>query len=186
MKFNPLAKFTDKDLKENPILRFFEFDHLPEPLQGVSSAFHTLALFIVDALPSNAERTTALRKLLEAKDAGVRANIGRAVAPETFFTRLLKEEKELGERFDKLHNYLTTGANGLPDEQRALLDQQHGAMSLYLRAVRQRIDLIRGQQDDHEPQTIYRADPLAADTEGVLEIRTTGGGSVETPVPFSD
>jgi hypothetical protein len=44
-------------------------------LQEVSKPFHTLAHGLVDILPSNPERTVALRKLLEAKDCAVRALI---------------------------------------------------------------------------------------------------------------
>ena len=60
-----------------PILQFFEFSHLPNELQLVSSRFHRLALELVELLPRNAERSTALRKLLEAKDAAVRARIAK-------------------------------------------------------------------------------------------------------------
>jgi hypothetical protein len=60
---------------EEPILQFFEYAHLPEHLQKVSVKFHLLANHIVDTLPRNAERTVALRKLLESKDAAVRATI---------------------------------------------------------------------------------------------------------------
>ncbi len=60
---------TDPD----PLLRFFRYDHLPETLRNVSRPFGLLAAQIVDELPRNAERTVALRKLLEAKDAAVRA-----------------------------------------------------------------------------------------------------------------
>ena len=58
-----------------PILQFFEFDHLPSLLHDVSRSFARLAARIVDTLPRNPERSTALRKLLEAKDAAVRAAI---------------------------------------------------------------------------------------------------------------
>lgn len=58
-----------------PILQFFAFDHLPEPLQAVSQPFGVLAQNVVVTLPRNPERTVALRKLLEAKDAAVRALI---------------------------------------------------------------------------------------------------------------
>ncbi len=58
-----------------PILQFFSYGHLPEHLQAVSQPFHTLAHEIVRLLPRNPERTVSLRKLLEAKDAGVRALI---------------------------------------------------------------------------------------------------------------
>lgn len=55
-----------------PMLQWFRFDHLPEHLRAVSQPFGVLALRIVENLPRNAERTVALRKLLEAKDAAVR------------------------------------------------------------------------------------------------------------------
>lgn len=57
------------------MLKWFRFDHLPPTLQGVSKPFADLANHIVGSLPAGAERTVALRKLLEAKDAGVRAYI---------------------------------------------------------------------------------------------------------------
>lgn len=56
-----------------PILQFFSYSHLRPPLQEHSKPFADLAHRIVDALPRNPERTVALRKLLEAKDAAVRA-----------------------------------------------------------------------------------------------------------------
>ncbi len=55
------------------LLQFFAYDHLPERLQVVSKPFGQLAETIVAVLPRNPERTTALRKLLEAKDCAVRA-----------------------------------------------------------------------------------------------------------------
>jgi hypothetical protein len=55
------------------ILQFFSFAHLPPHLQEVSRPFSEMADRIVDSLPRNPERTVALRKLLEAKDAAVRA-----------------------------------------------------------------------------------------------------------------
>lgn len=58
-----------------PILQFFKFAHLPEHMQQTSALFANLAHEIVATLPRNPERTVALRKLLEAKDAAVRARI---------------------------------------------------------------------------------------------------------------
>jgi hypothetical protein len=55
-----------------PIARFFDCEHLPPPLRDVSSPFRALAMQIM-RLPKNAERSTAMRKLLEAKDCAVRA-----------------------------------------------------------------------------------------------------------------
>lgn len=69
------AMFTDAEVVIDPILRFFHYAHLPESLQVASRPFCELALHIVSTLPRNAERSVALRKLLEAKDAAVRASV---------------------------------------------------------------------------------------------------------------
>jgi hypothetical protein len=57
----------------DPILKFFYWDHLPENLQVVSKPFCELAFWVADNLEPSAERTVALRKILEGKDAAVRA-----------------------------------------------------------------------------------------------------------------
>ncbi|OYX62056.1 MAG: hypothetical protein B7Y88_14785 [Sphingomonadales bacterium 32-64-17] len=67
--------FTEEQLQADPILRYFHFAHLPEKLQVTSIKFYELACYIIAVLPRNPERTVALRKLLEAKDAAVRANV---------------------------------------------------------------------------------------------------------------
>lgn len=59
--------------QQEPIMQFFKFDHLPPEKQAVSRPFHELAVKIHE-LPRNPERSVALRKLLEAKDAAVRAS----------------------------------------------------------------------------------------------------------------
>lgn len=72
------------------ILQFFAYEHLPPHLQAVSKPFCDLARQIVEPsevtgaappsqfpLPRNQERTVALRKLLEAKDAAVRALVAK-------------------------------------------------------------------------------------------------------------
>ena len=61
-------------------MQYFEFGRFTNELQLVSSRFHRLALELIEALPRNPERTVALRKLLEAKDAAVRAKIAKDVA----------------------------------------------------------------------------------------------------------
>lgn len=58
-----------------PMLQFFAFEHLPDHLKVVSIKFFELAQHVIATLPRNPERTVALRKLLEAKDAAVRAVI---------------------------------------------------------------------------------------------------------------
>ncbi len=74
------------------ILQFFAYAHLPLHLQAVSKPFCELARAIVEGdassnsprqapitfpLPSNPQRTVALQRLLEAKDAAVRALIAK-------------------------------------------------------------------------------------------------------------
>ncbi|MYR57785.1 hypothetical protein GTY54_16615 [Streptomyces sp. SID625] len=56
-----------------PILQYFEFGHLPAPLRAVSEPFSELAHQLAENLPAGPERTVALRKFLESKDAAVRA-----------------------------------------------------------------------------------------------------------------
>lgn len=59
------------------ILQFFTYAHLPPHLQAVSKPFGDMAQQIVETLPRNPERTVALRKLLESKDAAVRALVAK-------------------------------------------------------------------------------------------------------------
>jgi hypothetical protein len=53
--------------------QFFSYEHLPEDLAHVSQPFCEVAEWVIRTVPRNQERTVALRKLLEAKDAAVRA-----------------------------------------------------------------------------------------------------------------
>lgn len=55
-----------------PMMRHFSYKHLPSHLRDVSIRFYSLAAWVVDTQPRTAERTVALRKLLEAKDCAVR------------------------------------------------------------------------------------------------------------------
>ena len=57
------------------VLKFFKYDHLPEQLQAVSKDFALLAQTTAERAPDSQETTVALRKLLEAKDAAVRATL---------------------------------------------------------------------------------------------------------------
>lgn len=61
------------------LLQFFQYEHLRDDLKIVSEPFCVLADKIVQTLPSNPERTVALRKLLEAKDYAVRAYLYREI-----------------------------------------------------------------------------------------------------------
>jgi hypothetical protein len=69
----PAAESAPDILQSNPILRFFHYEHLPVNLLEISRPFAVMAHDLVRILPPSAERTVALRKLLESKDAAVRA-----------------------------------------------------------------------------------------------------------------
>lgn len=63
-----------------PIMKYFAYEHLPEPMRSQSAKFKSIA----DGLIANyqegddiAELVVSLRKLLEAKDAAVRSILGR-------------------------------------------------------------------------------------------------------------
>lgn len=72
-----LARQFLRSLEVHPaishVLKFFAYQHLPEKLQAVSKPFCDLAKEVAERAPDNQETTVALRKLLEAKDAAVRA-----------------------------------------------------------------------------------------------------------------
>jgi len=57
------------------ILQFFSYSDLPPKLAEVAKPFAEQADRLVATLPRNPERTIALRKLLESKEAAVRAAI---------------------------------------------------------------------------------------------------------------
>lgn len=59
-----------------PLLQFFEDGYLrrfSQPEIDVAEPFSVLARDIAETVPRNAERTLALRKLIEARDAAMRA-----------------------------------------------------------------------------------------------------------------
>ena len=69
------TEFSDEEIATDPVLRFFHYSHLPPQLQDRSKPFCDVARQIIDTTPRNPERTVALRKLLESKDAAVRAGL---------------------------------------------------------------------------------------------------------------
>ena len=77
LTLNILAEETVSPASSEHIMQFFVYAHLPPPLQKVSAPFAELAHVIVETTPRNPERTVALRKLLEAKDAAVRALLAK-------------------------------------------------------------------------------------------------------------
>lgn len=68
------AAYLRDNQKDETILRYFAFDHLPvERLRAVSGWFAVVATLMHATLPRCAERTAGLRRLLESKDCAVRA-----------------------------------------------------------------------------------------------------------------
>jgi hypothetical protein len=60
---------------EDRMLKWFAYEHLPPHLKEVSAPFFDLASDLCSHVEPGPERTVALRKLLEAKDAAVRARL---------------------------------------------------------------------------------------------------------------
>lgn len=75
--YRELRDFSEDEVKQDHILQYFAYGHLPAFLQNASRPFGVMARQIVETLPRNPERTVALRKLLEAKDAAVRALVAK-------------------------------------------------------------------------------------------------------------
>lgn len=63
-----------------PLLQFFEWTDLPEEQKPIVKPFQKMASELVFNLPRNPERTVALRKLLEAKEAAVRAMLFKDIS----------------------------------------------------------------------------------------------------------
>lgn len=56
------------------VLRFFRYGHLKDgPGKDIAAIYANTATLIANRLPEDPETTVALRKLLESKDAAVRA-----------------------------------------------------------------------------------------------------------------
>ena len=74
-----IGEIMPNDTKPPPehVMQFFAHAHLPGHLAEVSRPFAELADKLVLILPANAERTKALDRLLEAKDAAVRDRIAK-------------------------------------------------------------------------------------------------------------
>lgn len=65
-----------------PLLRYFAILHLPTgPLRQTSALFAELAVTLDDLLPDGPEKSVALRKLLESKDAAVRSALDLVKVP---------------------------------------------------------------------------------------------------------
>ena len=57
----------------SPIIKYFEYGHLPARLAEVSAQMASVAHWAEEMIPDGPEKSAGLRKLLEAKDCLVRA-----------------------------------------------------------------------------------------------------------------
>lgn len=67
-------------MRSHPLLRFFEYGHLPAELQKISGPFRQQAIRLINDLPAaslepGGQGTLALQRLLDSKDAAVRASL---------------------------------------------------------------------------------------------------------------
>lgn len=58
-------------------IQYFTYEHLKPELQAVSKPMAELAHLMEDLLPDGPEKSAGMRKLLEAKDCFVRAELSR-------------------------------------------------------------------------------------------------------------
>ena len=70
-----VVQYVEVVVDEDRMMKWFAFEHLPVSLKDTSRMFHSLASDICADIAAGPERTVALRKLLEAKDAAVRAKL---------------------------------------------------------------------------------------------------------------
>ena len=77
-----MTDFSDRHPATRQIMQWFTYDHLPAgPIRDTSQSCAILADDMARDLPDGPELTTGLRKLLEAKDCFVRAEIASQNQP---------------------------------------------------------------------------------------------------------
>lgn len=67
--------FSSKVRAHNPLMKYFEYEHLPANLQAISKPICELAKLMDEQIEMGPEKDAAFRKLLEAKDCFVRASL---------------------------------------------------------------------------------------------------------------
>lgn len=96
-------------MSNNPIMKFFEYAHLPSHLQTMSKIFCDAASQLDQVLPDSAEKSAGLRKLLEAKDCFVRSSIGQTVYSQSVIAdelnALLSGDKTDDEKLEIFKDY---------------------------------------------------------------------------------
>lgn len=62
--------------KQSTILQFFAYEDVNTHLRELTDEFYYMAQYLDRILPTSAEKSVTLRKLLESKDCAVRASLG--------------------------------------------------------------------------------------------------------------
>lgn len=74
-EWEPSQEGADQTIADEPMLRWFRYDHLRPEFQEMPALYSALARTVCVRLPRSPERTVALRKLLESKDAATRCTV---------------------------------------------------------------------------------------------------------------
>jgi hypothetical protein len=118
-------------------IKYFAFAHLPAHLQLVSKPIGELAHQFEQQLPDGPEKSTGMRKLLEAKDCFVRAALeapkqAAAGALQPHQQRVVDEKRDLDEKLEKLVAFTRSPTFAdLDSGERNRLDQQAATMAMY-------------------------------------------------------
>lgn len=62
--------------KQSTIIQFFAYEGIDAHLHELASEFYYMAEYLDRILPTSAEKSVTLRKLLESKDSAIRASLG--------------------------------------------------------------------------------------------------------------
>jgi hypothetical protein len=97
-----------------PIMQYFEYSHLPVHLQEVSKPIGKLAELMDETLLDGPEKSVGLRKLLEAKDALVRARLEDNTKVENRVTAVAKAQDLDIANQQQLHDRRFSTVSDLP------------------------------------------------------------------------
>lgn len=67
------SEFSEGKMGEDRMLKWFKHEHLPTHIKDTAYSFFRLAEIIVNQIKPGPERAVALRKLLESREAAIRA-----------------------------------------------------------------------------------------------------------------
>ena len=65
--------------KQSTILQFFAYEDVNTHLRELTDEFYYMAQYLDRILPTSAEKSVTLRKLLESKDCALRASLGGVI-----------------------------------------------------------------------------------------------------------